>query len=45
MATIKAVADEKGYTYVFNSSIGSMLLYSPPSDDLSDLVKTKLGVK
>lgn len=44
-SAIKSVADENKYTYVFNSSMGSALLYSPPGDDLSELVKTKLNAK
>ena len=38
---IKLVADENGYTYVFNSDV---LLHGPESDNLSDLVLKKLGV-
>jgi outer membrane protein len=41
---VQDVAKENGYTYVFNSSEG-LLLYAEPSDDISELVKTKLGVK
>jgi outer membrane protein len=38
---IKLVADENGYTYIFNSDV---LLHGPESDNLSDLVLKKLGV-
>lgn len=41
---IKAVAKDKGYTYVFDSSVG-VLLYASDSDDLLSLVKIKLGLK
>ncbi len=41
---VQDVAKENGYTYVFNSSEG-LLLFAEPSDDISELVKTKLGIK
>jgi outer membrane protein len=41
---VQDIAKENGYTYVFNSSEG-LLLYAEPSDDISELVKTKLGIK
>ena len=41
---IQDVAKESGYTYVFNSAEG-LLLVSPPTDDLLPLVKKKLGIK
>jgi len=41
---IKAVAREKGYAYVLDAST-SVLLVSPPSDDLMPFVKAKLGIK
>src|SRR5450432_501238 len=41
---IKAVAKEKGYSYVLDAST-SVLLVSPPSDDLMPFVKAKLGIK
>lgn len=41
---IKSVGKDKGYTYIFDASIGS-LLYSNDSDDIMALVKTKLGLK
>ena len=40
---VEAVAKENGYTYIFNSSQG-MLLYSDPGDDITTLVKKKLGI-
>ncbi len=41
---IKAVAKEKGYGYVLDAST-SVLLVSPPADDLLPFVKTKLNIK
>ncbi len=41
---IKAVAKDKGYTYIFDSSVG-VLLYANDSDDIISLVKAKLGLK
>ncbi|MBD1394569.1 OmpH family outer membrane protein [Mucilaginibacter glaciei] len=41
---INAVAKEKGYTYVLNSS-NTDLIVSPPGDDMSAAVKLKLGIK
>jgi outer membrane protein len=38
------VAKENGYTYVFNSAEG-LILVAPPSDDILPLVKKKLGIK
>jgi outer membrane protein len=40
---VQDIAKENGYTYIFNSSEG-LLLYAEPSDDVSALVKTKLGI-
>ena len=41
---IQAVAKEKGYSYVFDTT-NTELLVSPPSDDLLPSVKAKLGLK
>lgn len=41
---IKAVAKEKGYTYVLDDSAGALLVM-PPGDDLLPFVKTRLGIK
>ena len=38
---ISDVAKEKGYTMIFDKTV---LLYSEPGDDVSALVKTKLGL-
>ncbi len=40
---IKSVAKENGYTYIFDSSSGS-LLFAEESDNIISLVKTKLGI-
>lgn len=45
MNAIKGVATEKGFSYIFDASTGSSLLYFPPADDVTDLVKTKLGIQ
>ena len=45
-AAITAVAKEKGYNYVINSSSGEqMLLVAPDADNLLAAVKLKLGIK
>ncbi|MDX5347556.1 MAG: OmpH family outer membrane protein [Hymenobacteraceae bacterium] len=45
---IDDVANENGYTYVFNSDAGfgttPILLHGPKDDDISDLVLKKMGV-
>lgn len=41
---INAVAKEKGYSYIFDSSAGA-LLFAQESDDILALVKGKLGLK
>lgn len=42
-AAIEEVAKANGYTYIFDSSMGT-LLYSQDSDDILPLVKKKLGL-
>lgn len=43
---IKQIADENGYTYIFDASPGvGVLLYADESTDLTDLVKAKLGLQ
>jgi outer membrane protein len=42
-SAIKDVADENGYTYVFDYSVG-IILYADESTDITELVKTKLGI-
>jgi outer membrane protein len=41
---IKDVAQEQGYTYIFNGTEG-VLLFSDPADNVMDLVKKKLGIE
>ncbi len=44
----KAIADvakENGYTYVFDTGVGTLLYWPKETDDLLPLVKTKLGIK
>jgi len=44
-AAIKAVAEEQGYTYIFDRSAGTgVLLYADESSDISSSVRTKLGM-
>jgi len=40
---IKEVAQDNGYTYIFDASLG-MVLYADPGSDVSSLVKSKLGI-
>ena len=40
---VEEVANENGYTYIFNSTEG-LLLYAEPGDDIMDLVKAKLEI-
>lgn len=40
---IEDVAAENGFTYIFDLSAGSILYY-PPSDDIMQLVRAKLGI-
>jgi len=41
---IKGIAKEKGYAYIFDTSVG-VVLYAQDSDDILPQVKTKLGLK
>jgi outer membrane protein len=41
---VQDIAVEHGYTYIFNSAEG-LVLYATPSDDITELVKKKLGIK
>jgi len=42
---VNAVAEENGFTYIFDSGMGSIIYNSPDSQDILPLVKTKLGLK
>lgn len=41
---IKEVAKEKAYSYIFDTSVGS-IIYAQESDNIMSLVKVKLGLK
>lgn len=41
-AAIKAVAEENGYTYIFDLSVQGAIVYSIPEGDVTELVKAKL---
>ena len=41
---INEVAEDGDYTYIFDNSTGGMLLYSKDSENISSLVKKKLGL-
>jgi outer membrane protein len=43
-AAIKDIAKEKGYSYILDTSVGTVI-YAQPSDDIMPLVKAKLGLK
>jgi len=42
---IEDVAKEKGYDYVFDTSVGALVYWPESSDDLLPLVKKKLGIE
>ena len=44
-ATIKEVAKENGYTFIFDASLPNTILFANDSDDIIELVKKKLGLK
>lgn len=41
---IKAVGKEKGYTMIFDSSVMNAILFAEDADDVTALVKAKLGI-
>jgi len=41
---IKDIAKEKGYSYIFDTSLGTVL-YAQDSDNMMPIVKAKLGLK
>jgi outer membrane protein len=43
-AAIKDIAKEKGYAYIFDTSLGTVL-YAQDSDNMMAVVKAKLGIK
>jgi hypothetical protein len=40
--TIEEIANEKGYTHVFDVSGGSLIVF-PKGDDITDFVKSKVA--
>jgi|WetSurMetagenome_2_1015567.scaffolds.fasta_scaffold188120_2 outer membrane protein len=44
LAAIEEVSKENGYTFIFDSALGT-LLYKTSSDDITSMVKNKLGIK
>jgi len=42
---IKEVAKEQGYTWVFDTSMGSLVVWPEDSDNLMDMVKKKLAIQ
>ena len=40
---VKTAAKDNGYTYVFDTSQGSALVYYPEGEDLTEIVKKKIG--
>lgn len=42
---VTAVAKEKGYTYVFNTTSPDLMIIAPEADDLMAAVKLKLAIK
>ncbi len=42
---VNAVAQENGFTYIFDSAMGGIVYSSPDSQDILPLVKLKLGLK
>ena len=41
-SAIQAVAEENGYTYIFDLSVQGSIVYAIPEGDVSELVKAKL---
>ena len=42
---VNAVAEENGFTYIFDTAVGGVVYSSPDSQDILPLVKLKLGLK
>ncbi len=42
---VNAVAEENGFTYIFDTGMGGVVYTSPDSQDILPLVKQKLGLK
>jgi hypothetical protein len=42
---ITVIAKDGKYTMIFDDSVNGALLFSNPTEDLTDAVKTKIGIK
>lgn len=42
---VNTVAEENGFTYIFDTGMGAVVYTSPDSEDILPLVKTKLGLE
>lgn len=42
---VNEVAEENGFTYIFDSAVGAIVYTSPDSQDILPLVKAKLGLE
>jgi len=42
---VNDVAEENGFTYIFDAGMGALVYTSPDSQDILPLVKTKLGLQ
>ncbi len=45
VAAIQEVGKENGFTYIFDTSMGTVAYQAPDATDVSPLVKAKLGIK
>jgi outer membrane protein len=45
LKAVNEVAEENGFTYIFDMGMGAVVYSSPDSQDIMPLVKTKLGIK
>lgn len=45
ITAVKTIAKEKGYSYIFDTAPGSGIIYAPESDDITVMLKEKLGIK
>jgi outer membrane protein len=44
LKAVNAVAEENGFTYIFDTGMGAVVYTSPDSEDILPLVKKKLGL-
>lgn len=45
LKAVNAVAEENGFTYIFDTGMGAVVYSSPDAIDILPMVKTKLGLK